>query len=427
MKNYRLYASVAAMVLVGVCVCVAVFWQLGCFQPDRQWTIATGSAAGNYHQLGGQLAEILNQQLGPGHQFELVESAGSAENVERIQQGDADFAFVQSNADTTVNTRLVATLYDEVLHVVVRADLLDDTVSNRQLPLEALADFEHVSVGPAGSGTSQVAEMLLDHFEVALKAPAMHVPSAELETKFAAAELDAAFILAAAGSQHVEELLDEANVELLSIGVGNSGGTPVDAFALLHPTFQAYVLPARLYGRKPATPVQTIGVSALLVASYQADFKVVRQVTRQLFSNRSQLYVGEGTPLGLSQESANTNSTIPLHPGAEAFYHRENPSFLVVYAEVIALGITLLVGIWSIARLFLRWLADVKKERIDAFYREIRIASKLEGEARLAALRTIHQQAFDQLMSERLVANESFVIFHDYLLNEINRAERLIH
>lgn len=424
MKNYRLLASLAAMLLVAGVLCAAVFWQLGYFHKDRLWTIATGAPHGNYHQLGSQLAEMLNRQLRPTQHFELSQSAGSAENMQRIGGGDADFAFVQSNDYASANARLIATLYDEVLHVLVRADLVDDSIKARDLPLEVLAEFDRVSLGPVGSGTNRVAEMLLDHFEVELKMPALHAPTSKLATLFDDGELDAAFVLAAPGSRHTEELLDSESVRLLSMGQGALGGAPVDAFALLHPTFQACIIPARLYGRQPRQAVQTIGVSALLVASADVEFNVVRRVTRELFAHRSELFVGEDTPLQLSQNASNTTSSIPLHAGAEAFYHRENPSFLVVYAEVIALGITLLVGIWSIARLFLRWLADVKKERIDAFYREVRDAAHLEGDERLTALHAIHQRAFDQLMAERLIANESFVIFHDYLLSEIARAER---
>ena len=427
MNNFRLLASLAAMLAVGIGLIFVVLWQLGYLRQDRQWTIATGDESGNYHQLGKQLGELLNVKLGPRDTFGLLPSAGSQQNIQLLTDGEADFAFVQSNAEPTEHVRLVATLYDEVLHVLVRAELIDslmESLGEDAMPLELLESLDRVSLGPLGSGTSQVAEMLLDHFEVKLKAPPLRLASSELKAKFAAGELDAAFVLSAPGSDATEELLDEANVLLLSLGSGPLSGSAADGFATLHPAFQPQLIPRRMYGRQPRQAVQTIGVSALLVAADTTDFNVVRQVTRRLFSHRNQLVVGEETPLSLSNDEANPGVTIPFHPGAEAFYHRENPSFLVVYAEVIALGITVLVGVWSLARLFLRWLADVKKERIDRFYREVREAAKLSGTERLEQLQEIHDRAFDQLMTERLIANESFVIFHDYLLDEIRRAER---
>ncbi len=412
------------MISVAGLIIGIVLWQLGYFQRDRQWTIATGDPDGNYHQLGQQLAELLNAKLGPQHEFRLLTSAGSEENVELLDRDEADFAFVQSNADASEHVRMISGLYDEVLHVLVRADLTDG-LPNEQVSLELLENLESVSLGPQGSGTSQVAKMLLDHFEVPLKAPPLRLATADLKQKFASGELDAAFVLSAPGSAATDDLMDDGNVRLVSLGDGPLSGSAADGFATLHPRFKPELIPARLYGRRPQAPAQTIGVSALLVASEAADFNVVRQVTRRLFSHRNQLVVGEETPLTLSQEDASVRLSIPFHPGAEAFYHRENPSFLVVYAEVIALGITVAVGLWSLIRLFVHWLADVKKERIDQLYREVRAAAKLAGVERLHALRSIHEQAFDQLMREKLVANESFVIFHDYLLNEIDRAERV--
>lgn len=424
MKNFRLFASLASMIVVAGVVLVGVLWQLDYFRRHQSWTLATGDVSGNYHQLGQQLASVLNQQLGPQQQFRLQPSAGSAENAAHIADGEADFAFVQSNAAVSPDVQLVATLYDEVLHVLVRSEVGQPQPTADELMLQRLAKLDHVSLGPIGSGTCEVADMLLEHFEVKLQSPALYLSPAELQQKFADGELDAAFVLAAPGSQTIEQLLDENEVELLPLSEGPLSGSAAEAFATLHPTFRAQLIPARMYGRQPRRPVQTIGVNALLVASEHVDFATVRQVTRELFAHRNHLVVGEDTPLKLAQQTQDTRALMPLHPGAEAFYHRENPSFLVVYAEVIALGLTLLVGLWSIVRLFLRWLADVKKERIDEFYLSVREAAHLEGEQRLAALHEIHDRAFDQLMREKLIANESFVIFHDYLLSEIARAER---
>lgn len=424
MKNFRLFASMAAMIAAAACIVAGVLWQLGTFRQHRQWTIATGVETGNYHQLGQQLAAVVNQELGPAQQFELKSSAGSAENASLVAEGEADFAFVQSNAAVAPNTRLVATLYDETLHVVVRSEVAASAAGSNELLLERLASLEHVSLGPVGSGTCEVADMLLEHFEIELPQAALYLKPSQLLAKFQAGELDAAFVLAAPGSQTIEQLLDDADVRLLSLSEGALPGSAAEAFATLHPAFHAKLIPARMYGRKPRRAVQTIGVNALLVASEDVDAVIVRQLTRRLFEHRNHMVVGEDTPLTLSQQIDSSRSLMPMHDGAEAFYHRENPSFLVVYAEVIALGLTFLVGLWSICRLFIRWVADVKKERIDEFYLAVREAAHLEGSQRLSALHEIHDRAFDQLMRERLVANESFVIFHDYLLSEIARAER---
>lgn len=427
MNNLRVFASLTAWLLAAAGVVGLVLWNLGTFQQDQHWTIATGTANGNYARLGEQLATRLNERLAPSQNFETLASAGSAENMTWLGAGKADFAIVQSDTATSQNARLIATLYDELLHVLVRSDLLDQDgvqVAGNGLSLEFLGTLKSVSIGPMGSGTSQVAQLLLDHFEIELRSPARRVALGELGNAFATNELDAALVLAAPGSQLVEDLLDSGAVRLLSIGEGPAEGSPADAIARLHPAMRPCLLPARLYGKQPSQAVQSLGVSALLIASDHVDSTLVRKVTRELFSHRHQLARELHTPLALHQDVGELRKLMPIHRGAEAYYHRENPSFLVIYAEVIALGITLLIGLWSMIRLFIRWLADVKKERIDRFYREVRQASDLDQAKRLEVLREIHNRAFDQLIEERLLANESFVIFHDYLLSEIARAER---
>jgi len=427
MNNLRVFASLTAWLIAAASMVGLILWNLGTFQQDQHWTIATGTASGNYARLGKQLSARLNERLAPEHSFETLASAGSAENMSWLGAGKADFAIVQSDTLASKNARLIATLYDELLHVMVRSDLLDDgaaELAGDSLSLEFLATLDAVSVGPVGSGTSQVAELLLEHFEIALKSPARRDALGELSDKFAAGQLDAALVLAAPGSQLVEGLLDSGAVRLLSVGEGPAGGSPADAIARLHPALRPCLIPARLYGKQPTRAVQSLGVSALLVASDHVDATLVRHVTKELFSHRHQLARELDTPLALEQDVAGLRKLIPIHRGAEAYYHRENPSFLVIYAEVIALGITLLIGLWSMIRLFIRWLADVKKERIDRFYREVRQASELDVEERTKALFEIRNRAFAPLIEERLLANESFVIFHDYLLSEIARAER---
>ena len=430
MRNFRLYVSLVSMAVVMVVLSGLLMWQLGVWRRTGSWTIATGHPQGMYHALGTEIESMLDRAM-PDDTFETRQSAGSVENMAHIRDGSADFAFVQSDTRPTSRARLLATLYTEVVHIAVRADLID-----RVMRIEDLGQLTHVSLGADGSGTRRAAEKLLQHYEVAVNPAWKAVDPAQLHASFRDKRLEAAFVLVGPGTEFARALFSTGDVELLSLGFGPPGGTPADAFAIRYPAFEPALIPARLYGKYPQKAVQTIGVTAALVASAQVDVEVVRRVTELLFERRNEIQRREGTsqtgskgvaaqfPLDFGTADDVQRHVIPLHVGADAFYRRESPSFLVTYAEVFSLGITLMVGMWSLGTLFLRWRADLKKERIDDYYAEIRSVTALPTDERLDALHQIRERAFDELMAERLAADDAFVIFHDYVLAEVGRAER---
>ncbi len=430
-RNFRIYVSLAAMAAVMVAVFVLSVWQLGFWRRSGNWTIATGHPEGMYFALGNELEEMLDGAM-PDDRFTLRVSAGSVENMRLIATGEVDFAFVQSDTRPSRNARLIATLYTEVVHIAVRADLVE---SGQVTQLEDLRTLESVSLGPEGSGTQRAAEKLLQHFEIEVRPEWKPTDPSRLHQAFLQRRLEAAFVLVGPGTEFGRKLFSGGDVELLSLGAGLPGGTPADAFAIRFPAFKPALLPARLYGQYPPEAKQTIGVTAALVASEVVSDEVVRRVTELLFERRNELqrrdvppqphggHMAE-FPLDFGTADEVQRHVIPLHPGADSFYRRERPSFLVTYAEVISLGITLLVGLYSIASLFLRWRADLKKERIDDYYAEIRSVAELPTSQRLKALYRIRERAFDELMAERLAANDAFVIFHDYVMSEVGRTER---
>ena len=433
MRNFRLYVSLAAMAVVLVVVVALSFWQLGFWRASGDWTIATGHSRGMYYALGNEMRTMLTRAM-PEDTFDIRESAGSVENMRLIGDQKVDFAFVQSDTSPTTNTRLVATLYTEIVHIAVRADLAAQVTS-----LEDLRALSAVSLGAEGSGTRRAAEKLLQHFEVDVNPAWKAVSPSNLEAAFKSARLDAAFVLVGPGTEFARALFSTGDVKLMSLGSGPPGGTPADAFAIRFPAFKPALLPSRLYGKYPIEAVQTIGVTAALVASESVNADVVRRVTELLFERRNELqrrtaggksevdksegFTGE-FPLDFGTLDDVQRHVIPLHPGADSFYRRERPSFLVTYAEVLSLCITFMIGLWSMGSLFIRWRADLKKERIDDYYAEIRSVADLQVQERLVALYKIRERAFDELMAERLAANDAFVIFHDYVMSEVGRAER---
>jgi len=129
--------------------------------PAAQYKIVTASKTGTYIEIGRDLAKWVAEPV--GIELEVLESKGSAENVQRMRfepgvklalvQSDVYQAFLDEakagNADAgniIRPLRLVMPLYDEEINFVVRADS----------PLNAIHEIKgkKISVGALGSGTA---------------------------------------------------------------------------------------------------------------------------------------------------------------------------------------------------------------------------------------------------------------------------------
>jgi TRAP transporter TAXI family solute receptor len=135
--------------------------------PLAQYKIVTASKAGTYIQIGNDLAKWVAEPA--GIELEVLESKGSAENVQRMRfepgvklalvQSDVYQAFLDEakagNADAgniIQPLRLIMPLYDEEIYFVARADS----------PLNYIHEIRNkkIGVGPLGSGTALTSRTL---------------------------------------------------------------------------------------------------------------------------------------------------------------------------------------------------------------------------------------------------------------------------
>jgi TRAP transporter TAXI family solute receptor len=422
-------ATVAALAVV-----VGGFYAYRTVSGDEAYheiMIATGAESGTYHALGEALARVLEGA-------DVVESAkvlptgGSVENMELIERGadGADLAFVQSDTPASTNARLVASLYYEVLHILVSRLDADE--------IRTIHDLrgKRVSLGPKGSGTRQLSQRVLGHFGVDVGED-VALPPDEATAGLIDGSVDAAFVLTAIPSRMVSELAEKDAIRFLSLGDAQLYGNEADGLALVFPSIRGTTIPQSTYVRLPQQPVQTIEVSAMLIARRGLEQNLVRTVATTLFENRSGEGGLEGNDLVVArrirEDYRPAAVTIPYHRGAIAYYHREEPAFFVEYAEAISLGLTLLVGLYSGSIAFREWMRRRMKNRIDAYLLEVEEQTADLGSLSLEkliehrdALDDIRHRAFSDLVSERLLADESFTIFQNHLRDEFSAIEARI-
>ena len=212
-----------------------VAYQFVAPEPPRRITITTGSEAGAYYAYARRYAAVLAAR---GITLEVMTSAGSHQNLERLEKGEADVAFVQGGIGARASSddddepgplRSLGSVAYEPVWVFYRGEQRVDK-------LYQLAG-RRVAVGEDGSGIRGLALQLLEANEIKSDSPEL-LPLAGLTAAEALqqSEIDAAFIVAAQEAPVVQ-------VMLRSPGLRVVGLSQADAYLRRFPFLSKVVLP----------------------------------------------------------------------------------------------------------------------------------------------------------------------------------------
>jgi TRAP transporter TAXI family solute receptor len=178
--------------------------------PPRHIVIATGSKDGAYYYYGRIYRDLMARE---GIDVTLVDTAGSIANVDLLNGGKADVAFVQGGTrsdDGHTSLRSLASLYFEPIWVFVQKDA----------PIARLADLRgrRVAVDGEGSGTRVMALQLLA--DIGLDGATVQISplgGADAATALRQGRLDAAFFIIPANAPAVQDLFAAGDIRLLAI------------------------------------------------------------------------------------------------------------------------------------------------------------------------------------------------------------------
>ncbi|WP_405111450.1 TAXI family TRAP transporter solute-binding subunit [Micromonospora sp. NBC_01405] len=307
----------AAGVAVLLLVLVAAPGLAGCrdspSEPIRI-RIATGSPTAVYHAFGQSLAAVLNREL-PGVLASVVVTAASAENMRLLDTGDAELGFTQADVLPTgredrPSVLAVARVYDDLLHLVTRADG----------PVHSVGDLRgrRVSVGAPGSGTEVTATRLLEVAQlggVTVRRERLGLDASVDALR--AGRIDAFFFSGGLPVRGVEELTADGATRIVDLG---------DWTEPLRRSYrEVYVsrdIPRSVYGVEPVT---TVANPNYLVVRADLPDPLVREVTRLLMERRAELAAAHPAAGRMSPRSAIATAPLPLHPGAADWYRSNKP------------------------------------------------------------------------------------------------------
>ena len=370
--------------------------------------------------LDAEIASDMATMLNKGSAITLQmrgDGAAGEEALEMLLNGDADLALVSNFLPYREGISTVTPVYPSVLHVAYRQDR--DSSSGLDLLHGA-----RIFAGADGSAS----RMMFDRIASRIGLPNDAYQFVELGKNGVDESPDVVVVFAPITPARAAEF---DGYRLYSFGdpAEIGAGSVVDAAALANPQLRAFVIPERIYGLANTEPVVTVAVDKMLVARSDLDASVVYDLIGEISRARPAL---AATRPGLFEsttiESGIERSTFVLHNGSQDYLQRDEPTVYERYSGVAEVAVTLLVAIVSAAVAAIRILKIRRKNRIDEFYsaalrlRDRLVTAKTSGarEDAIGELRALQDTAFDQLVDEKLAADDSFQIFIT-LCNDILR------
>jgi TRAP transporter TAXI family solute receptor len=273
---------------------------------DIKITMATGSESGVYYSLGKGLADIWSGRLGIAKP-QVVQTAGSKDNVTRLINDQAQVGFSQADALEGVpgsgRLRALARMHDDYLQVIVRADL----------PVAKLRDLSglRVSIGARESGVEIIADRLLKSENVTPQRVNLGVDDSAQQMQ--QGKLDAFFWSGGLPTRSITDLTMGLGVRMLDLK------DELPRFRQQFPVYGTATLPASIYNLQSG-PVITLVVRNFLLVNEKMSDDVAEALVRQLFEGQPELVKAHSAARTIEQRSAIETSPVPLHNGAMRYY-----------------------------------------------------------------------------------------------------------
>ncbi len=286
---------------------------------------ASGGTSGTYYPVAGAIAQVWENNV-EGVSVSVQSTGASAENLNLLNQGDAEIAIVQNDVMYYANTATegfanakpnegfltLGTVYPEVCQLVVDASAGIETVAD----LKGKA----VSIGAAGSGVESNAKQILAAAGLSMEdIKVQNLDFAESANAIKDKAIVAAFITAGAPTTAVTELAATNDIKVLSLD-----DAIIESLCADYSYYTPYTITADVYGA--AEDTQTVAVKATIVVKADLDEELVYNLTKGLFENLDAVAAAHAKGNEMSLEGAVEGVSVPLHPGAAKYFEEQGLS-----------------------------------------------------------------------------------------------------
>lgn len=233
----------------------------------RNVRFAAGVSGGSYDRIAQQLSGALSEET--SCKADVVSTAGSNDNLELLLTGQVDMALLQADSVGSSTIAVIAPLYYEAVHIIVKADL-------------GLKDFKELSgrrvaVGSEKAGSRGVTKLLLRH--AGLASSEVELVDEGWQTMSLDKELDAAVVVSQLGDPELVKLLETGQFNLI-------GMSDAIEFALDEPIFHALDVYASVYPNCNIGEygIRTVATTAYLATRFETPDVLVQKTLERLYS-----------------------------------------------------------------------------------------------------------------------------------------------
>lgn len=350
------------------------------------------------------IAEVLAGELADGEPLTLVAYPSVGELLAALQSGSLDAALLEQPMAPLTGISQISELYPSVLHMLHSGAAKPDT-------LDALLTSGSIYAGaPGGAGVRLLSALVRDY--------GLDAASIEVVLNVLSAEPDVFFIFG--GLLAPDALQRLAGFQLWSLGETDSlmRGSVAESLMLRYPNLRPFVLPAEIYPTLGREAALTVALTTLLVA--RDDLADSRAFALAELTERARPLISAAYPLaGLPhlQTVQEAGVMLSVHPGAQRYMDRDQPGLLERYAEVLALGFSLIIALGSGSLAWERRRRQTRKDRLDGYFQAVldarpdELADLDQRRSAYRLIRAIQSEVLELVIAERIEADGALVAF----------------
>ncbi|GGB44128.1 C4-dicarboxylate ABC transporter substrate-binding protein [Oceanisphaera marina] len=290
-----------------------------------------GPDGGTFQYFSNGIATRLSRTM-DGVEVSNMASAGSVENLRRVNSRDADFGIVYSgdmylglNGKLTNDTRkyrnvqAVSYLYGAPAHLIV--------LDGSDITEVAQLDGKNVAVGPAGSGAAASAQRFFEGVGLWDKITPQYIGYNQGASALGDRQIDALWVFAGFPNASVIQAASSNKIRLLQVNEAAEKGTLFND----HPYYAPVTIPANTYANVDYDVV-TIQDSALWIAGRHLSEEKVRDSLKEIYSPEGLTFMSSVSQAAKSMtiDSGIMGIVTPMHDGAKAFWTEQGKTLTEV-------------------------------------------------------------------------------------------------
>lgn len=309
-------------IVLAIVVTAGFLLATGAFAQQQFIAIGGGSTGGTFNVFASGIGDIVGRSV-DGVNMTVEGSAGSAENIRRIQGGDLEMgiafagdSYLAYNGEGIFEE---GGPYDQLRAIGFLYSAVSQIVTLEESGITTLADLEGIdmAVGGAGSGTQLSLERLLTSVGIYDTINPVLVAGQNASDQLKNRQVDAYHALFGVPNAAVTDTASTADIHIIS----SYEEAEAAGFFDEHPYYTEYVIPAGSFNGVDED-VHTFRDAGLWVVSADTPDDLVYEMTKAIYDQEGLDDMLQVTNVAseMGTDTALVGVQIPLHPGAARYW-----------------------------------------------------------------------------------------------------------